>query len=1044
MTSPRIKSPKATRAERPRSRVQPVAVDVPIVVGGRYAIQGEVGTGGFGIVYRATDLLTGDAVAVKAMRGLGEVALQRVRREVAALRLLALPGVVRLLDEVTEGNDRFLIMELLEGKPFPAGRHAWPELAPVAIALLETLHRVHQSGVVHRDLKPANVLVSADGRPTILDFGISRGEPVGTTITGEGAVLGTPGYLAPEQLMGQRADTRSDLYAVGIMLFEALAGRSPHATGPGGSRSVEARVTMVPPSLRSVQPAVPQEVAEVVDRLLAPQPHHRPASAAEVCSLLRGEGLVDAEPMGWLGPSQSLTEAIARIMCGESVVVTGSSGCGKTRALREIALELQLAGRPVLWLRPSRIPFGSLVALRPPDAALAGLGLLEAATAVRDHLLLHARDLVLFADDWELLDRWSADVLDSARPHICLVRSQTAAAPGAVNLQPFDESALRGLFLGQQRLLHEPEDAASLLYQRTGGQPQAVRTEVEVWVRAGLATWSDGRVAVSRNNLNRLRATMIAVPMSDTDLDPLGAQPADWAESVSISSELAIDPFLRDLLVWMQLAWPNSTAPVMAAAMALPPWQVEAGLAQLVAMGAARRVQGGRHEPRTRATVGGLWTPEQAAAAHKALAEVLPSGTERRLFHLVAAGETHAIATEAATVARALMHAGKIGDAEAIVTESLRAIRDEGGARTSEPLLSLLVQLAWATGSVRALELAKYEVQRGQPAGEDTPLSALVEAAVLASKGTGAAVLQQSSDVPAFADEALDTLRQAVRKHAARGCLPELDAAVVADIEAWATKRGTPAAQAHAQLWKARLQYRQGKFAEAAQLDQAAAQSPELPLHLRLTTMTYGASALLSAFQYAEAKAMAAQALSIADAGRHIQASARAEWILRAAEYRSCEPLQADLEWATSVASAGLGQIAVPIMLTEATIAWRAGDLAGCAVIARPAAELAREHGMEPFGGLLRLLLAIADPDLPRPEPAQIAREAEAAGHPEVSLQMYALGAIALGAPQPGWLNAARRHARLLPAQHGDLRLDILSPAEAVAAVRRTGSRPNL
>lgn len=250
------------------------------VVAGRYRLAERIGSGASGDVRAAEDLLTGERVACKLLRcPWGEGPQQGFRAETAALRMLRIPGVVRMIEEGTEDARSFVVTDLVDGTPFPGvPRPApWQRIAETVVSLLETLDRVHQAGFVHRDLKPANVLVDAGGRPTVLDLGVAlHPREAGRA---DGAVVGTPKYLAPEQLRGEAATPASDLFSVGVMLFEALAGRLPHVAEIHGELLL-ARLR-APPTLRDLAPECPAAVADVVARLLKPDPADRPRTASE-------------------------------------------------------------------------------------------------------------------------------------------------------------------------------------------------------------------------------------------------------------------------------------------------------------------------------------------------------------------------------------------------------------------------------------------------------------------------------------------------------------------------------------------------------------------------------------------------------------------------------------------------------------------------------------------------------------------------------------------------------------------------------------------
>lgn len=233
----------------------------------RYRLRERLGGGGFGTVWLADDAVSGEEVAVKLLHRLDGPSAREFRREAALLRVLKLPGVVRILDDGESDGTPFLVMERVHGKPFPAERRGWEAIRPLADELVTSLARLHRVGVVHGDIKPANVLVAESGRVTVVDFGVSLG-PGELTRRSRG---GTPTYWAPEQAEGVVTEA-TDLHALGVMLFEAVAGRLPRVDEDCAA------------SLRS---HVPSNVAATIARMRSPVPEERP-SIAEVNTVLFG------------------------------------------------------------------------------------------------------------------------------------------------------------------------------------------------------------------------------------------------------------------------------------------------------------------------------------------------------------------------------------------------------------------------------------------------------------------------------------------------------------------------------------------------------------------------------------------------------------------------------------------------------------------------------------------------------------------------------------------------------------------------------------
>jgi len=302
-----------------------------------------LGRGGMGTVYQARDRLVGDVVALKTLefgKYANPDARERFSREVRLARRITHPHVARMHDLGTHEGHAFLTMEYVEGedlralldreRPLPA-----PRAAHIALAVCEGLAAAHSAGVVHRDLKPANVLVEAGGRVVLTDFGIAR------AVTGEVAsetqgVVGTPLYMAPEQVSGEPVDTRADLYAVGLLLFEMLTGRAPF-TGDSPWAVAMARLRQPPPDLR-LDTTVPAPLAEVVHRCLARAPEERLASAREVASALRDWLVSVGGPMPWtatqppMGPVMRSTPSLS---ASKELSVSGTLPSASTPTMKQ-------------------------------------------------------------------------------------------------------------------------------------------------------------------------------------------------------------------------------------------------------------------------------------------------------------------------------------------------------------------------------------------------------------------------------------------------------------------------------------------------------------------------------------------------------------------------------------------------------------------------------------------------------------------------------------------------------------------------------------
>ncbi len=264
-----------------------------LALAGRYRIDREVGRGGMAHVYRATDTVLGRVVAVKVLNP-GSASdpsfVERFRREARAAARLNHPNVVAVFDTGSDGDIHFIVMELVEGRSLAEVLAADGPLEPapaatIAEGIADALSFAHANGLVHRDVKPANVMLTSAGQVKVMDFGIAR-LATSNTITQASTVFGTAAYLAPEQAQGLRVDGRADVYALGVVLYEMLAGRVPFRADTAlavASKHVLERPE--PPS--AVRPGIPTGLEAVALRALEKDPGDRYRSAAEMAAALR-------------------------------------------------------------------------------------------------------------------------------------------------------------------------------------------------------------------------------------------------------------------------------------------------------------------------------------------------------------------------------------------------------------------------------------------------------------------------------------------------------------------------------------------------------------------------------------------------------------------------------------------------------------------------------------------------------------------------------------------------------------------------------------